>query len=433
MDVVIGYDINEYYAQISYMTEGSEPETLQFPTRREDGNIETAVCKRTGVNQWFCGKEAVKKGVSGGGILVEHLWKLLAEQETVEVEKQEYRVAKLCNLFMGRTLGWAVQRLEELLEEPVRIRAMVVTAEPWTEQLREYLPEITEGLEVPDECIFWQGHEDSLFSFLVNQPQRMLGYETAVFDLVGEQLVTYRVEMNHKTRPIVTTMQKECVAGLEKKKHYPSIKEHDECLSRLDLLMKDYFADFVAGRIVTAMYLIGDGFRGEWYPESLKLFCRNRKVFVGNNLYGKGACYSAAERIWQSEEEKQYLFLGNDMLRYNVGLTMWKDDTQEYIPLLDAGTNWYDAGTELEFMMEEAETVELLVTPIDGSGTYTVTLQLPEIPPRPFRSFRFSLTAQMQSERGLFLCIKDEGFGDFYEKMPIGVTYDIILGEKGTQ
>ena len=100
---------------------------------------------------------------------------------------------------------------------------------------------------------------------------------------------------------------------------------------------------------------------------------------------------------------------------------------------MDAGTNWYDAGTELEFMMEEAETVELLVTPIDGSGTYTVRLQLPEIPPRPFRSFRFSLTAQMQSERGLFLCIKDEGFGDFYEKMPIGVTYDIILGEKGTQ
>ncbi len=433
MDVVIGYDINEYYAQISYMTEGSEPETLQFPTRREDGNIETAVCKRAGVNQWFCGKEAVKKGVAGDGYLVEHLWKLLAEQETVEIEKQEYKVAKLCNLFLARTLGWTVQRLEELHKEPVQIRAMVVTAEPWTDQIREYISEITEGLEVPEERIIWQGHEDSLFSFLINQPQRMLGYETAVFDLVGEQLVTYRVEMNHKTRPIVTTMKKECAQGLVKKKHYASYKEHDECLARLDLFMKDYFADFVAGRIVTAMYLIGDGFRGEWYPESLKLFCRNRKVFMGNNLYGKGACYSGAERVWQREEEKQYLFLGNDMLRYNVGITMWKDDANEYIPLLDAGTNWYDARAEIEFMMEEAESVELLVTPIDGSGTYTEMLQLPEMPARPFRCFRFSLTAQMQSERGLFLCIKDEGFGDFYEKMPIGVTYDIILGKKGMQ
>ncbi len=431
MDVVIGYDINEYYAQISYMTEGKEPETLQFPTRREDGNIETALCKRPGVNQWYCGKEAVKKGVAGEGVLVEHLWKLLTEQETVEIEKQEYRVVQLCNLFFARTLGWTLQRLEEISGETVQIQALVFTAEPWTDRVREVTTELAQGLGVSPERIFWQGHEDSLFSFLCSQPQRMLGYETAVFDLVGEQLVTYRVEMNHKTRPIVTTMQKETAEGLVKKKHYPSIKEHDAALARLDLLMKDYFAEFAAGRIVTAMYLIGDGFRGEWYPESLKLFCRNRKVFAGNNLYGIGACYSGAEKVWQSEEEKKYLFFGKDMLRYNVGISVWKDDREEYIPLLDAGTNWYDADAQIEFVTEEPESVELLITPIDGSGKYTEVLRLPEMPERPFRSFRFSLSAQMQSESGLFVCIKDEGFGDFYEKLPVGMTYDIVLGEKG--
>jgi len=433
VDVVIGYDINEYYAQISYMTEDSEPETLQFPTRREDGNIEMAICKRAGVNQWYCGKEAVKRGVAGEGVLTEHLWELLAEQETVMIEKQEYRVTQLCNLFFARTLGWAVQRLEELTGEPVQIRALVFTADPWTDKMREEVHELTEGIGVLPERIFWQGHEDSLFSFLIKQPQRMLGYETAVFDLVGEQLVTYRVEMNHKTQPIVTTMQKECVAGLEKKKHYPSIREHDAALEQLDVQMKNYFAEFVAGRIVTALYLIGDGFRGEWYPESLKLFCRNRKVFAGNNLYGKGACYSGAEKVWQSGEEKKYLFFGKDMLRYNVGISMWKDDKEEYIPLLDAGTNWYDAGAETEFVMEEPENIELLITPIDGSGKYTEVLRLPEMPERPFRSFRFSLSAQMQSENGLFVCIKDEGFGDFYEKLPVGMTYDIILGGKGKE
>lgn len=432
MDVVIGYDINEYYAQISYMTEGAEPETLQFPTRREDGNIEMALCKRSGVNQWFCGREAVKKGVAGEGVLVEHLWKLLSEQDTIVIEKQEYRVAKLCNLFLGRTLGWALQRLEELLGETVRIRTLIFTAQPWTDRLREYASEMTEGLIVAQEDIFWQGHEDSLFSFLVYQPQRMLGYETAVFDLVGEQLVTYRVEMNHKTQPIVTTMQKEFPPGLVKKKHYSSIMEHDKALAQLDLQMKNYFAEFAAGRIVTALYLIGDGFGGEWYPESLKLFCRNRKVFAGNNLYGKGACYSGAERVWNRDELKKYLFLGKDMLRYNVGISMWKGDKEEYMPLLDAGTNWYDARAEIEFIMEDAGSVELLVTPIDGTGKYTQTLRLPELPQRPFRSFRFSFTAEMQSERGLFVCIKDEGFGDFYEKLPVGMTYDIILGEKGT-
>lgn len=431
MDVVIGYDINEYYAQISYATQGNEPETLEFPARREGGNIETALCKRNGVNQWFCGKEAVKKGVAGEGVLVERLWKLLGEQEVLLIEKQEYEVAKLCQLFLDRTLEWAMLRLEEIFGEPVQICSMVLTAEPWNDHYREYMDVVTEGLPVPKECIRVQGHEDSLFSYLVYQPQRLLGYETAVFDLTGEELITYRVEMNHKTKPIVTTMQRQQVGELVKKKHYASISEHDRSLAQLDIQMRAYFEAFVQGRIVTALYLIGDGFKGEWYPESLKLFCRNRKVFAGNNLYGKGACYSAADDVWKSDTSQQYLFLGNDMLRYNVGVSMWKGETEEYVPLLDAGTNWYDACAQVSFLMEETECIELLVTPIDGSGAYVERVLLPELPQRPWRGYRMSLVAQMQSETGLHLTIEDEGFGEFYEKLPVGISYDLTLGEKG--
>ena len=431
MDVVIGYDINEYYAQISYATQGAEPETLQFPSRKESGNIETALCKRNGVNQWFCGKEAVKKGVAGDGVLVEKLWKLLGTQETIVIEKQEYAVSKLCQLFLGRTLEWAIQRLEEMYHETIRIRAMVLTAEPWTDRYREVIGTVTEGLPIPQECIRVQGHEDCLFSYLVYQPQRLLGYETAVFDLTAEELVTYRVEMNHKTRPVVTTMQKESVKALVKKKHYASITEHDRRLEELDIQMRSYFEEFVQGRIVTALYLIGDGFKGEWYPESLKVFCRNRKVFAGNNLYGKGACYSAADTIWPSEISQQYLFLGNDMLRYNVGIAMWRGEKEEYVPILDAGTNWYDARAEVEFLMEEAEKIELLITPIDGSGSYVEDIMLPEFLPRPWRGYRLSMMAEMQSGKNLHLEIKDEGFGDFYEKLPIGIACDLKLGEKG--
>lgn len=431
MDIVIGYDINEYYAQISYAAEGAEPETLQFPAREESGNIETALCKRTGVNQWFCGKEAVKKGVSGAGVLVEHLWKLMAEQETIVVEKQEYSLVKLCNLFLARTLGWVMQRLEEIYEEPICIRAMVLTAEPWDDRIREYKNELTEGLPVDAEQIFLQGHEDSLFAYLVHQPERLLGYETGVFDLTGETLISYRVEMNHKTRPIVTTVDKVYVTDIVKKKHYTSIMEHDRKLEELDLRLKQYAESFTGGKIITAMYLIGEGFGGDWYKESLKVLCRNRKVFAGNNLFGKGACYSGVMRVWQDEATDRFLFFGRDMLRYNVGVSMWHDDKEEYVPLLDAGTNWYEAKADLEFMMEKAETIELLITPIDGSGTYREVLHLPEMPQRPFRSFRMSLLAEMQSQTELVVSVRDEGFGEFYEKMPVGMSYDLILGEKG--
>lgn len=431
MEVVIGYDINEYYAQISYAPEGGEPETLQFPSRNEGGNIETALCKSPGVNQWFCGKEAVKKGVSGEGILLEHLWRLLAKQETVFIEKKEYRVSMLCNLFLGRTLDWALQRLEEIYEEPVRIKAMVLTAEPWDDKFRDMSESLFGGLPVEKENIFMQGHEESLFYYLIKQPERLLGYETGVFDLTGEKMISYRVEMNHKTRPIVTTMEKELVEELEKKKHYASIMEHDRRLEELDLKLRDYAESFTRGRIVMALYLIGEGFGGDWYKESLKVLCRNRKVFAGNNLFGKGACYTACERMWPSETAEKFLFLGKDMLCYNVGIRMQCDEKEEYIPLLDAGTSWYEAKAETVFMMEKADTVELLITPLDGSGTYTETIALPPMPKRPFRAFRFSLLAEMQSKTQMLVRIRDEGFGDLYERLPVDVTYELVLGDGG--
>lgn len=430
MNVVIGYDINEYYAQISYAPEGKEPETLQFPTQKEEGNIETALCKREGVNQWFCGKEAVKKGVSGGGTLVEQLWKLFATCETVIIEKQEYSTAKLCNLFLKRTLSWTLQRIEELTGEEADVKALVLTAEPWQETMLERLPLVTENLPIKPEQIFFQSHEESLFSYLVHQPERLLGYETGVFDLTGETLISYRIQMNHKTSPVVTTMDREVVPAIIKKKHYASIKEHDMELEKLDYRFKEYVEDFTGGRIVTSLYLIGEGFQGDWYRESLKVMCRNRKVYAGNNLFGKGACYSGAERIWPGDVSESFLFLGKEMLRYNVGITMWQGDEKEYYPLLDAGTNWYEAKAQISFMMEKADTVELEITPLDGSGSYTEKIKLPDFPKREFRSFRFGFEAEMKSDTRLQVRLRDEGFGAIFEATGEIKDYELILGNR---
>ncbi len=429
MKVAIGYDVNEYYAQISYVTEGTEPETLQFVFRNEEGNVETALCKRNGVNQWFCGKEAVKKGVSGEGVLIEHLWSLLSEKETIRIEKQEYEVVQLCNLFLSKTLSWAIQQLEEICQESVEVEALVLTSDPWNEEILRKMDVLLQNLPVSREKIFFQGHEESLFSYLVHQPQRLLGYETGVFDLTGETLVSYRIEMNHKTRPIVTTVHKEVVSDIVRKKHYASIMEHDRQLEQLDQKLMWYAQDFIKGRIVTGLYLIGEGFQGEWYRESLKVLCRNRKVFAGNNIFSKGACYSAFERVWRTQVSEDFVFFGKDMLRYNIGLSMWNADTEEYYPLLDAGTKWYDADASVTFMMEDADTIELKIMPIDGKGMYIHKLQLENLPTRPFRSYRMSLTADMESACGLKICVRDEGFGEIYEKIPVDMEFRVMLGE----
>ena len=181
-----------------------------------------------------------------------------------------------------------------------------------------------------------------------------MGYETQVLDLTSEQLVIYRVEMNHKTRPVVVSIET-TETDLYKKKHYASIMEHDRELAKLDQELAEYMQDYTAGRIVTSLYLIGDGFHGDWYQETLKVICRNRKVFAGDNLFGKGACFAAAERIWKGEASEDFLYLGKDMLQYNVGIRLYDKTEEIYCPLLDAGTNWYEAAGSLAFYIEDTD------------------------------------------------------------------------------
>ena len=61
--VVIGFELNNRYAQISYcLSEDRGVETFSQIAGEEDYNIPMALCKRIGVNQWFCGREALRYG-----------------------------------------------------------------------------------------------------------------------------------------------------------------------------------------------------------------------------------------------------------------------------------------------------------------------------------------------------------------------------------
>lgn len=59
--VLVGYDLGERYAQISYcLYEDGDVETLAPVVGTKQYNIPFILCKRKGTNQWLYGKEAVK-------------------------------------------------------------------------------------------------------------------------------------------------------------------------------------------------------------------------------------------------------------------------------------------------------------------------------------------------------------------------------------
>lgn len=60
----------------------------------------------------------------------------------------------------------------------------------------------------------------------------------------------------------------------------------------------------------SGVFLVGSGFDREWAVRSVPMLCKNhRHVFYGNNLYCKGACYGAREKV-EGRQVKDLVYRG---------------------------------------------------------------------------------------------------------------------------
>ena len=148
--------------------------------------------------------------------------------------------------------------------------------------------------------------------------------------------------------------------------------------------------------------------------ESLRLLCNNRRVFQGNNLYSKGACYGALEKISQSELGKKLVFLGNEKLKSNVGMKVYRQGKESYLALLDAGVNWFEASRQCEFYLDTGNRISLLITPLTGRNVREEEVVLDGLPLRKKRTTRIRLSMRMLSESKVKVEMQDLGFGQIF-------------------
>ena len=125
-----------------------------------------------------------------------------------------------------------------------------------------------------------------------------------------------------------------------------------------------------------------------------------------------------------------YVFLGKDMLKANISLYVEKREQDSCHPLLDAGTNWYDAKAEIDFLLEEENRFSLRITPLNGGEIRDVEIALTGLPQRPARTTRIHLQIDMADLTTLRLNMEDFGFGEFFPATHQFWEKTISIGEK---
>ena len=257
-------------------------------------------------------------------------------------------------------------------------------------------------LGLKNASLFLIGRAESFFYYNICQPEELWKQDVLLCDFSGTFLHTLLFTANRKTSPVACFVEeadwKEVAAGRKD----------------LDQRFLETMKAVIGDRNISCVYLIGEGFLGEWYQESLRFLCQERRVFLGNNLYSKGACYAARQRMTPGSVSEDYVFLGKDMLKANISLYVEKRGQDSCHPLLDAGTNWYDAKAEIDFLLEEENRFSLRITPLNGGEIRDVEIALTGLPQRPARTTRIHLQIDMADLTTLRLNMEDFGFGEFF-------------------
>ena len=407
--LIVGYDLGNRFSQISYaVSADGEAETLSQVAGAQMYNIPTVLCKRTGVNQWFYGKEALRNAAEDQGILVENLVDLALDGEPILIEEDSYDPVSLLTLFFKRSLGLLSQA-----GTSEKLGALMITCEQLDHRMIELLNNMLEGLRLKTEKIYFQSHTESFYNYMLRQPAELWTSRSMLYDYRGDRINIYAMECNRRTTPVVVFIE-ESVADLpawySDEREVKVLTEAEK--QGLDRAFQRLAEISFRNRTVSSVFLIGDGFSDEWMKDSLRFLCRGRRVFQGNNLFSKGACHGMQERLRVSQTGREYIFLGNDKLKANIGMDVMRQGEASYLALLDAGVNWYEADQITEFYLQDGNQISLKITPLIGREIRTAQIVLEDL---PAGISRLRARLYLETENCLAVEIEDLGFGELRE------------------
>lgn len=407
---ILGYDLNDSMSQISYFElNTSVPETVASDAEEERLGIPTVLSKRKGVAQWDFGNAAIRAAETGSATLVDQLMGFAMAGAKIDIEGEAYDATDLLILFVRRSLN-----LLSMVLSPSEVEYMIITVCSLEGKLVDIVERIANSMPVPREKIIIQTYEESIYYYLLHQPTDLWERDVAVFDYSGPHLKAFELWMNRGTEPVVAFVDKTDFPDIKMPKYMMKEEESMEKADRIDEMILQIAHDYFSNKSVGTVFLLGEGFEGGWCNKTLKFMCMGKRVFQGRNMYSKGACYCGKDKAQPCELNRNYVFLGPDKLKFNLGFNMVVAGEEEYIAIADAGENWYDSGVTYDFVLGNTRSVPLIMTPLDGKGAETIEVELSGLPDRPPKASRMRLTVSFESEKRMKIEVEDLGFGEFF-------------------
>ena len=398
---ILGYDLNEKNCQISfYSEEQQEPQTMEIVA---DNYQIPLVLGRKG-DVWSFGNDAKRLGVSREGYTVSNLFVKSLLREKVSLGEETYEAV------------WLLAKFIELsLEKFEQIQQLVFTVPRMSVDIGKILKGIGQRIGVAKSNIYVQDYKESFCNYMLYQPKELWHYEAALFHCDRYEVRAY---MLRKLRTCIgkgadtfVTVDEVASAHIKELAAVYPVLNADKAK---DADMR--FCRFIEGvfdkRIVSSVFLTGEGFENNWYPTSLRVLCNGRRAFIGNNLYSKGACYTAYRKMFMHIEDPVYL--SEDKLTDQISVNMRVNGQEMWYPIVSWGSHWYESNNQWEVLLEDTEDIELHIESLVQGTLKTEVIPLGRLPKRGEYSMRLQIETLFLDEKTCKITVRDVGFGEFF-------------------
>ena len=379
---IIGCDLNERYCQVSYYDEEKqEPQTLDnviYP--------------------------------------VDNLYTRAARMESEEI----VRTFKEC---LGRVLA-SFESIDQLVFTVPSLNVDIVRT----------LRGIGQRLGIDKANIYVQDYRESFCNYMLYQPKELWQYEAALFHCDRHEVKAYMLRKIRtgygKGSDTFITVDEVANAQMEELSAIYPVLNVDRA-KEADLQFRQFIQGVFEKKLVSSVFLVGEGFENNWYPLSLKVLCNGRRTFLGNNLYSKGACYTAFKRCMNYEDP--LIYLDETKMMDQICFKMRMQGQDKWYPIVPWGVRWYEADTQCELLLENADDIEIHIESLAGSEMRVERISLDGLPKRKKYTLRLLVKAMLPSEKICKLSFKDLGFGEFFPATDFYVEKEIPLGGSNEQ
>lgn len=397
-NLIVGIDLNRKQSQICYYERNSQ-DAVSAPVKVGSTRVTfpTLLCRLPETGEWRYGLEAEYFAEQKNGVLIDRLYDLCADGNSFSAEGETFAGGELMAAFLRQALT-----MVGVTAPDRQVAGIMITVPRLTKPFVQAIRNAYSALGIPRSRAYLQDYRESFYFHTLCQRQELWARKVGMFWFEEEDVTFFSLELDFRTKPVtaaVTEGKTVRLSGEAEKK---------------DAEFRDLIEESLKQELYSSIFLVGAGFDRSWAVHSVPLLCRaKRKVFAGDNLFARGACFAAREKV-EEKSLKGYLYMGDDLIRFNVGMDMKINGCPAYYPLVTAGVNWYETEAECEFLMDGTRALVFVVSSMEEGKRRRYGMALPGLPERPDRTTRIRLHVEFDSPGRCQITAEDLGLGELF-------------------